>query len=141
MRRWGARGGGLARGNHRGCGGRCRVARGRSRIGHGPLPRRVREIPEHRAPDRGTGAAGGTGAETAAERREPLALLAVGMIGCDGPTLTVRVFSAVPFERVSTVHADTDSHTSVRLCGVVLETLYGVGARFIGFDARERVAV
>lgn len=85
--------------------------------------------------------AAGVGAEADERLRDPLALIPVGMIGCDGPTLTVRVFSAVPFERVSTVHADTDSHTSVRLCGVVLERLYGVRPRFIGFDARERVAL
>ncbi|HZW07846.1 MAG TPA: MqnA/MqnD/SBP family protein, partial [Phycisphaerales bacterium] len=30
----------------------------------------------------------------------PLAMLAVGGIGCDGPTLTVRLFSQVPLESV-----------------------------------------
>jgi chorismate dehydratase len=70
-----------------------------------------------------------------------LVMLPVGMIGCDGPTLTVRVFSRVPMEKVREVHADTDSHTSVVLCRVVLERLYGVEARFVEFDARERVEV
>src|SRR6476660_1980719 len=36
-----------------------------------------------------------------------LVLVPVGMIGCDGPTMTVRVFSSVPFEQVTTVAADT----------------------------------
>jgi predicted solute-binding protein len=63
------------------------------------------------------------------------------MIGCDGPTLTVRVFSAVPIERITTVAADTDSHTSIRLCEIVLEKLYGVKPRFAAFDARERVVL
>ena len=33
-------------------------------------------------------------------------------IGCDGETLTVRVFSRVPSETVRTLHVDSDSHTS-----------------------------
>jgi hypothetical protein len=56
-----------------------------------------------------------------------LVMLPVGMIGCDGATLTVRVFSRVPMEKVREVHADTDSHTSVVLCRVVLEKLLGCG--------------
>lgn len=71
----------------------------------------------------------------------PLALLPVGMIGCDGPTLTVRLFSAVAPERITTVHGDTDSHTSVILAQVVLDALYGVRPKMIDFDARERVEV
>jgi chorismate dehydratase len=71
----------------------------------------------------------------------PLALLPAGMIGCDGPTLTVRLFSSVPLERVTAVHADTDSHTSVVLCQVLLSRMFGVRPRIIAFDARERVAV
>src|SRR5262245_53600018 len=50
--------------------------------------------------------------------------LPVGMIGCDGPTLTVRLFSSVPLEQVTTVHADTDSVTSVVLCQILLSRLY-----------------
>lgn len=50
----------------------------------------------------------------------PLALLPVGMIGCDGPTLTVRVFSRRPLGEMRTLHADPDSHTSVILSQVVL---------------------
>jgi predicted solute-binding protein len=79
--------------------------------------------------------------DAAAGEGEPLALLPVGMIGCDGPTLTVRVFSSAPIERITTVAADTDSHTSVRLCEIVLEKLYGVKPRFAAFDARERVVL
>src|SRR3954471_13389385 len=40
-----------------------------------------------------------------------LPLVPAGMIGCDGPTMTVRLFSAVPLDKVSELHADTDSHT------------------------------
>jgi chorismate dehydratase len=69
-----------------------------------------------------------------------LALVPCGMIGCDGPTLTVRVFSKVPFDRVTTLHADTDSHTSVVLARLVLARRYGRPIRVVEFDARERVA-
>ncbi len=70
-----------------------------------------------------------------------LVIVPAGMIGCDGPTLTVRVFSSVPFERVTTLHADTDSHTSVALAQVILAERFGVRARVVGFDARERMPV
>lgn len=77
----------------------------------------------------------------AARSPVPFTILPAGMIGCDGPTLTVRVFSKVPLANIATLHADTDSHTSVALCRVVLKKLYGVNAEVIDFDARERIAV
>ena len=68
-----------------------------------------------------------------------MVLLPAGMIGCDGPTLTVRLFSEGPIEHIKTVHVDTDSHTSVALCRVLLKRLHGIEPAFIEFDARERV--
>lgn len=68
----------------------------------------------------------------------PLAILPCGMIGCDGPTLTVRLFSSTPAERVTEVFADTDSHTSVVLCQLLLRGLHGQAVRVVSFDARER---
>ena len=59
------------------------------------------------------------------QRMDGLRLLTAGGIGCDGPTLTVRVFSRVPIERVSTLACDTDSHTSVGLARVLFAELYG----------------
>lgn len=64
-----------------------------------------------------------------------LVILPVGMIGCDGPTLTVRLFSRVPLKEIRTVHADTESHTSVVLCRVLLKRLYGVSAGVEAFEA------
>lgn len=55
---------------------------------------------------------------------EPLTIVPAGGIGCDGPTLTVRLFSRVPLERVHRVVADTDSHTSVVLLRLLLHELY-----------------
>lgn len=68
-----------------------------------------------------------------------LEILDAGMIGCDGPTLTVRVFSAVPLANVRRLHADTDSHTSVVLAQVLLAATYGVRPEVVSFDVRERV--
>lgn len=68
----------------------------------------------------------------------PLTLLPVGMIGCDGPTLTVRLFSRVPFEKVTSLHADTDSHTSVALARLILAKQFGVHPAMHDFDALHR---
>jgi chorismate dehydratase len=59
------------------------------------------------------------------QRMEGLRLLTAGGIGCDGPTLTVRIFSRVPIELVKTLACDTDSHTSVGLARVLFAELYG----------------
>lgn len=72
---------------------------------------------------------------------EPMTILPVGMIGCDGPTLTVRVFSAVPLDEIEEIHADTDSHTSVILSQLMIRARTGRRPRVIPFDARERVAL
>ncbi len=58
--------------------------------------------------------------------RHGLVRLPVGMIACDGPTLTVRLLSNVPWQQVRTLHADTDSHTSVVLAQVLLRRAFGV---------------
>ncbi|MEL6796074.1 MAG: menaquinone biosynthesis protein [Planctomycetota bacterium] len=75
----------------------------------------------------------------AQKSREPLAVVPVGMIGCDGPTLTVRVYSQVPLDRVRRVHVDTDSHTSVALSKVVMRDRFGVDVELVDYDARERM--
>lgn len=71
----------------------------------------------------------------AATSRKPLALLSCGMIGCDGPTLTVRVFSSQPFDQITVLHADTDSHTSIALARVILARMYGRKVEVVPFDA------
>ena len=67
-----------------------------------------------------------------------LVMIPSGMIGCDGPTLTVRLFSSVPIGEIETVYADTDSHTSVVLCDLLLRERHGVRAAFVNFDVREQ---
>lgn len=68
-------------------------------------------------------AVGGVGA---VQGEKSLALLPVGMIGCDGRTMTVRIFSKVPIERITTLHADAESHTSVILARLLLAKRHGV---------------
>lgn len=70
----------------------------------------------------------------------PLSVIAAGMIGCDGPTMTVRLFSTVPLDRASTLHADTDSHTSVVLARLLLLHRYGRDVEVVPFDVRERIS-
>ena len=64
-----------------------------------------------------------------------LTMLPVGMIGCDGHTLTVRVCSDVPMDQVRVVNADVESHTSIALCKVILKKTYGNEPEFVPFDA------
>jgi len=56
---------------------------------------------------------------------ESLKLVPVGGIGCEGPTLTVRLFSRGPLEQLTEVHGDAESHTSVALLCVLMAELYG----------------
>jgi len=69
--------------------------------------------------------------------KSPLNVVPVGGIGCDGPTLTVRLFSKVPFDRVTTLHADTDSHTSVRLARVLLAEMHGITPQVVPMSPAE----
>jgi len=70
----------------------------------------------------------------------PLEVVPVGGIGCDGPTLTVRIYSRVPLRDIKDVYIDTDSHTSIALMRVLLAELYHIKPRLIDYQARERVA-
>jgi len=69
-----------------------------------------------------------------------LALVPVGAIGCEGPTLTVRLYSQVPIDQITTLHADTDSHTSVALARVLLAKLFDTRPKLVAYNAREQTA-
>jgi chorismate dehydratase len=71
---------------------------------------------------------------------ELLVILPVGLLGCDGPTLTVRLFSSRPLKAITQVYCDTDSHTSIALIKILLRELHGVDPQLIDYDAREHVA-
>ena len=70
----------------------------------------------------------------------PLVVVPAGCIGCDGPTLTVRLYSAAPIDRITTLHADTDSHTSVALVQVVLWLMHKLRPTMVDYAAREHTA-
>ena len=56
-------------------------------------------------------------------------------IGCDGETMTVRVFSQTPPDRVTHIAGDTHSHTSVALARVLWREMYGREVSIQPFDA------
>lgn len=76
-----------------------------------------------------------------ANSKVPFRIIPVGMIGSDGPTHTVRIFSTKPINEVSEVWTDRESHTSVALARLVLREKYGIEPELHGFDARERIPV
>lgn len=61
-------------------------------------------------------------------------------IGCDGETLTVRVFSRVPPQEIQTLHVDGDSHTSVALARVLWKETYGRELNVLPYSGSETVA-
>lgn len=69
---------------------------------------------------------------------EPL-LLPAGMIGCDGPTLTVRIYSRVPPSQIKTLHGDMDSHTSLILAQLILRLRHGAAPQLLPLNARENI--
>lgn len=71
---------------------------------------------------------------------ESLVALPAGLLGCDGPTLTVRLYSMQPIQRIQRVHCDIDSHTSVALLTILLREIHGIDPAVIDYDAREHMA-
>ncbi len=71
---------------------------------------------------------------------KPLVIVPVGLLGCEGATLTVRLYSSKPIERIKRVFCDTDSHTSVALLRIVLAEAHSIEPKLIDYDAREHVA-
>lgn len=70
----------------------------------------------------------------------PLQIVPVGVLGCHGPTLTVRLYSTQPIETLTEIYCDTDSHTSVALLRIILGETLNLTPRLIDYDAREHVA-
>jgi len=64
-----------------------------------------------------------------------LRIVPAGGIGCDGPTLTVRIFSRVPMNAIRTLACDVESHTSVALTRVILAERYRVLPDQVDFRA------
>jgi chorismate dehydratase len=55
-----------------------------------------------------------------------LRIIRSGAIGSLTHSLTVRLFSKKPFQKIKTLACDTDSHTSVILARIVLKELYDI---------------
>lgn len=70
----------------------------------------------------------------------PMTLIPSGMIGCDGPTLTVRLFSRVPLHAISVLHADIESHTSVVLARILLAKQFSIHPSIEPFTAPAQAA-
>lgn len=69
--------------------------------------------------------------------RQALEIVPVGGIGCQGPTLTVRLYSQVPIASIHCVHADHDSHTSVVLLRIILSQLYHSTPQVVPYHSRD----
>jgi chorismate dehydratase len=69
------------------------------------------------------------------QRQPGLQVLTAGGIGCDGPTLTVRIFSRVPIGRIAAMACDSDSHTSVALARIILAEKFGIQPDFADWSA------
>jgi len=71
---------------------------------------------------------------------QELSIIGAGLLGCDGSTMTVRLFSQAPIKRIERIYCDTDSHTSVNLLRLLLHECHGIKPELINFDARKHVA-
>lgn len=68
------------------------------------------------------------------QRMAGLRLITSAGIGADGQTLTVRIFSRVPIEQITTLACDTDSHTSVALARVIFAEYIKAAPTFVDLD-------
>lgn len=69
--------------------------------------------------------------------RDRLTPVADGCIASDGETLTVRVFSKVPPDKVKRLHVDGDSHTSIILARLVWRELYNVDLELVPYASSQ----
>ena len=74
------------------------------------------------------------------QRLPGLRILTSGGIGCDGPTLTVRIFSATSVDKITTLACDTDSHTSVALARIILAETFGLHPEMIELTSASSTA-
>jgi predicted solute-binding protein len=65
-----------------------------------------------------------------------LGIIPVGVLSSDGESLTVKLCSRVPFDEVTSVHCDTDSHTSVALMQIILKEVFDITPQLIDVDIR-----
>lgn len=66
-------------------------------------------------------------------------ILSDACIGCDGETLTVRIFSRIPADAIQRLHVDGDSHTSVALARIIWREMYDTQLDVIPYTGQETV--
>ncbi len=66
--------------------------------------------------------------------KNELQIVSNACIGCDGETLTVRIFSKVPPTDIRRIHLDLDSHTSVILARLIWPALYKQDVSFVRLE-------
>jgi chorismate dehydratase len=71
------------------------------------------------------------------QRHPGLKLIPSGGIGSDGETLTVRIFSRQPIQKIQTLACDRDSHTSVALARVILAERYGIHPELVDWTLED----
>lgn len=65
------------------------------------------------------------------QRLDELQIIPAGGIGCDGATLTVRIFAKQPIEKIVSLACDSDSHTSIALARIILAEGHGITPEFV----------
>ena len=73
------------------------------------------------------------------DRHDAWRIISDACIGCDGETLTVRIFSRFQPEDVRRLHVDGDSHTSVVLARIIWQECYGRRLEVVPFQGTEAV--
>jgi chorismate dehydratase len=68
------------------------------------------------------------------QRHESLTIVPSGGIGCDGPTLTVRLFSKRPINQTKILACDPDSHTSIALARIIFAEHFGIHPEFVDLN-------
>jgi chorismate dehydratase len=68
------------------------------------------------------------------QRMDDLCIVPVGGIGSEAETLTVRIFSRTPIEKISTLACDVESHTSVALAKIILAEEFGIRPEFVALS-------
>ena len=72
---------------------------------------------------------------------QEIELVPVGLIGCDGVTDTVGLFSRCPIKEITQVACDVDSHTSVVLLQIILSQSFGIEPEIVPFDATQDASI
>ena len=71
------------------------------------------------------------------QRMDGLRVVPAGGIGCDGPTLTVRLFGRRPLDQTRVLACDGDSHTSVALARVVFAEMFSISPEFVPLESSD----